>query len=200
MKVSRIGRRGVVVAACAIAASAIVGSVVAAQRGGMPTVEGLRAAIATAPMVKVADIPGDGREPQHGVFVQELDTGHLCVWDAPSASSRQRQGGCNSIDDPLGGSIISASLAYDGGPAIADVREARLSGIAESGVTTIAVLMSDGSRRDVRVKEAHLRSGTYVAFGYRVKRSDLRHGIGPVAVVAFDVKGRELGRQQTGIG
>jgi hypothetical protein len=201
MKMSRIGKREVVVIAFAIAAALIGGSVVAAQRGGgAPSVERLQAAIATGLMVKVAEIPGDDREPQHGVFVQELETGNLCVWDAPSASSPQRQGGCNSIDDPLGGNVVSANLAYEGGPGIENVREARLSGIAESDVARIVVLLSDGTERAVRLNAAHLQSGEFLAFGYRVKRSDLRKGIGPIAVLAFDASGNEIGRQTTGIG
>jgi hypothetical protein len=202
MKMLRVGKREVVVIAFAVAAAMIGGGVVTAQRGGNPSpdIERLQAAIGTAPMVRVADIPGDDHALQHGVFVQELQTGDLCVWDAPSASSRQRQGGCNSIDDPLGGSVVSANLAYDGGPEIEKVRDARLSGIADSDVARIVVVMSDGTERAVRLSEAHLRSGDYVAFGYRVKRSDLHDGIGPVAVVALDASGNEIARQTTGIG
>jgi hypothetical protein len=44
------------------------------------------------------------------------------------------------MDDPLGGSVVSANLAYDGGPEPEKVRDARLSGIADSDVARIVVL------------------------------------------------------------
>ena len=38
------------------------------------------------------------------------------------------------------------------------------------------------------------------AYGFRVRKSDLKKGIGPVAVIAFGANGIEVGRQTTGIG
>jgi hypothetical protein len=189
----------VVVGLCA---AVVGGSVWAAQRGGgsSPDLDRLQRAIDSGAMIKVAEVPGTDGESARGVFVQELETGHVCVWDAPSASSRARQGGCNSSDDPLGGSAVSASLAYDGGPAIEAVRDARLSGLARADSARIVVLMTDGTERSVRLQKAALKSGDFVAFGYRIRKADLKRGIGPIAVVAFDANGTELGRQTTGIG
>ena len=195
-------RRSLVVLAVALAGGVLVGSVIAAQRGkdAAPDVASLEAAIAAEPMTKVADIGGSDGFASRGVYVQELDTGHLCIWDAPAISPRERQGGCNSIDDPLGGIAVSASLAYDGGPAIESVRDARLSGLAASSVAEVIVLMTDGSERVVRLKRAKLSSGDFFAFGYRFRKSDLKQGVGPIAVVAHDAQGAEIARQATGIG
>lgn len=195
-------RRSIVVVAIALASGVLVGSVIAAQRGGdaPPDVDSLQAAIAAEQMTKVADIAGSEGSSARGVYVQELDTGHLCVWDAPSASSRERQGGCNSIDEPLGGSAVSATLAYDGGPAIEGVRDARLTGLAASNVASVVVLMSDGSERTLHLKKAKFITGDFFAFGYRFKKADLRKGVGPIAVIARDASGTELARQSTGIG
>jgi hypothetical protein len=191
----------VVVLALALAGTLLAGSVVAAQRGGNPPdAAKVEAAIAAARMIRVADVAGGEGFARRGVFIQELDTGDLCVWDAASASSPDRQGGCNSIDEPLGGSAISANLAYDGGPAIESVRDARLSGLTSSSAASVVVLMSDGSERTLRLKPVHLEAGDFAAFGYRFKKSDFRSGVGPIAVIARATGGKELGRQATGIG
>ena len=52
----------------------------------------------------------------------------------------------------------------------------------------------------MRLKQASVGSGEFLAFGYRVKHSDLEHGVGPAAVIARDASGNELARQPTGIG
>lgn len=199
---SRLGKRSIVVVTIAVVGGVLVGSVVAAQRGGdaLPDVASVEAAIAAEPMTKVADVAGSEGYAARGVYVQELETGHLCVWDAPSAASRERQGGCNPTDEPLGGSAVSANLAYDGGPAIEGVRDARLTGLAASNVAGVVVLMSDGSERTVHLKKAKFQAGDFFAFGYRFKKADLRKGVGPIAVIAQDADGGEIARQTTGIG
>ena len=40
----------------------------------------------------------------------------------------------------------------------------------------------------------------FQAFAYRFKKVDLRNGVGPTAIVAYDAGGAEIGRQPTGIG
>jgi hypothetical protein len=160
----------------------------------------LAAAIEEAPLVRVADIAAEDGSPGRGVFVQTTRTGHICVWEAPSATSRQRGGGCNTADDPLNGASISFTLSYDGGPAIADVRAATLFGLAAADVARASVLMSDGTERDVRLRKANVSGADFLAFGYRIKKADLRKGVGPTAVIARDASGAELGRQPTGIG
>jgi hypothetical protein len=193
-------RRWAIACAVVVLAAVVLASGVIAGQFRAADPEAFQAALATGEIMRVAEIPaGDGLGGR-GVFAQTTDTGQLCVWDAPSASSRERQGGCNPMDDPLGGSAVSASLAYDGGPAIESVRDARMSGLAASGVASVAVLMSDGSERAVRLKTTSLDSGDFVAFGYRFKKVDLGKGVGPVAVIARGADGTELARQPTGIG
>jgi hypothetical protein len=183
----------------AIAAGVVAGGVVGASFNSAPV--GLESAIATEPVVKVADIaaaPGlDGR----GVYLQRA-AGHLCLWDASSAAAATRgQGSCNRSDDPFAGGKLMVGFAYEGGPAIQDVRDARFVGMAALDVDRVQIIMNDGSRRDVKIFRTPKLAGTsqeFRAFGYRLKNLDIKRGIGPVAVVALDVAGNELDRQTTG--
>ena len=193
-------RRRAIVASISALATAIVASSVVAGQFRSPDPEAFHVGLATGEIARVADIAAGDGLPGRGVFVQATDTGQICLWDAPSASSQLRQGGCNSVDDPLGGSALSASLAYDGGPAVEDVRDARLIGLASRDVATVQVLMSDGTQREMRLRKAMLESDEYRAFGYRFKRSDLRGGVGPIAVIARTATGDEIARQSTGVG
>lgn len=160
----------------------------------------LIAAIDEAPLTRVADVEAADGAPALGVYVQVTETGHLCVWEAPSAASRERGGGCNTIDDPLNGGVLSATLSYDGGPATSDVKSGSLFGLAGADVAKVSLRMSDGSVRAIKLKKAKVGSDDFMAFGYRLKKSDLKRGIGPIEVVALDANGAELGRQPTGIG
>lgn len=193
-----LARRGAALSAGLLAASVLAGSVVAAQLSAPPDAEELGAAIEEARMMRVADIPATASARARGVFVQVTSTGHLCLWDAPSATSRERGGGCDPLTDPLGGSEISASLAYEGGPGVEAVRDARLIGLASAEVREVYALMSDGSERHVVLRNVRVAGAEYRAFGYRIKPSDLRKSIGPTAVVAVNDAGEEIGRQATG--
>jgi hypothetical protein len=177
-----------------------VGGVVGARLDVLGDPEKLDVAIQREPLVRIADIGAAEGLSGRGVFAQETSTGHLCLWDSPSTVALTRQGGCNSAGDPLGGKEFFISFAYDGGPAIADVKDARLIGLADVVVAEIDVAMNDGSRRDVKLKKAKIGLSEYRAFGYRFKKADLRRGIAPVAVVALDQTGQEIDRQPTGFG
>ena len=192
-------RRWAVVGLGALLAAVLAGGVVAAQFRGFDDPEKLFAAIREDPLVRVADIAAAGDAPSRGVFVQVTSTGHFCLWDAPSADSRRRQGGCNSADDPLGGRPLSISFAYEGGPAVADVRDARLVGLAAADVAAVSVVMSDGTRRGITLRKASVGADQYLAFGYRVSQGDLRRGVTPMAVLAFSGNGAEIDRQATGL-
>jgi hypothetical protein len=190
----------VVIAAVVIATSAVlVGGVVAGGFDWSRSSDDLEAALAENQPTQVADIPAADGLSARGVFAQITSTGHFCLFDAPLEAPRTGGGGCNAADDPLGGSAISASLAYEGGPAIEAVRDARLIGLAAADVASVRVVMSDGSSRSVRLKTSSVGRGLQ-AFGFRVRKSDLKKGIGPAAIVAYDDAGNELGRQPTGIG
>lgn len=190
-------RRVAAVGVAVVLAGLLAGAVIASR---LDDGSGLAAAIEEAPLIRVADIAAEDGSPGRGVYVQTTRTGHICVWEAPTASSRQRGGGCNTADDPLNGEPISFTLSYDGGPALADVRGATLFGLASADVARASVLMSDGTERVIPLREASVSGTTFLAFGYRFKKADLRKGLGPTAVIAHDASGAELGRQPTGIG
>jgi hypothetical protein len=160
----------------------------------------LAAAVDEARLTRVADIaPAEGASLK-GVFVQRTDTGHVCVWEASSATSRDRGGGCNSADDPLNGRAVSFTLSYDGGPQIQTVTQASVFGLASADVARAAVVMSDGSVRQIRLRPVRVEETDFQAFGHRFSRRDLGRAIGPVAIVAYDAAGAEIDRQPTGIG
>lgn len=176
------------------------GAVIASQLQGSGVSPGLETAIRTEPLLKVLDIPAAGGLAKRGVFVQPTTAGFLCLWDAPSATSLARQGGCNQADDPFGGRQLFLSLAYDGGPEARDVKDARLIGLVAPMVADAQVLMSDGSRRTVPLQTESVGGDTYRAFGYRFKSADLRNGVTPSAVIALNSNGAEIDRQATGFG
>ena len=193
----RRGRSWLVLGVGIVLAGALASAVVASRIDDGSDVV---AAIDEAPLTRVADIESADGAAELGVYAQVTETGHLCVWEAPSASSRERGGGCNTIDDPLNGSALSATLSYDGGPGIQGVRSATIFGLAAVDVASASVVMSDGTSRAIKLKKSTIGSEAFQAFGHRIKKSDLKKGIGPVAIVAFDANGVELGRQPTGIG
>jgi hypothetical protein len=192
--------RSVVVASVVIAAAAVLaGGVIASAFDWSRTSPELEAALAKELPTKVGDIPAADGLPARGVFAQITSTNHFCLSDAPLDAPSAGGGGCNPADDPLGGRQVSASLAFDGGPAIAAVHDARLIGLAAASVASVRVFMTDGSWRAVKLKRSTVGEDLQV-FGYRIRRSDLKKGIGPAAVVAFDGSGAEIERETTGIG
>jgi hypothetical protein len=196
----RLLGRAWVVGAVLVTAGIVTGAVIASRFEWSDNVVRLDAALMEAQPVQLADIPAADGLPERGVFAQVTATGHFCLSDAPLGSPRMGGGGCNPADDPLGGSSISASLAYDGGPGIKAVTDARVIGLVSAEATSVRVIMSDGTSRTTKLRKAKLGSEEFEAFGYRFRKSDLRKGIGPIAIVAFDGDGSEIGRQETGIG
>jgi len=199
----RIAKRWMVLGLVAVAGGILAGGVVAGQFAGLDERERLMAASAEEPAIRVADLESAEGLPTRGVFVQSTSTGHLCLWDAPVATPRARQGGCNRSDDPLGGRKMFISLSYEGGPAAEKVSDARLIGLVARDVASVQVLMTNGAVRTIPMKHALAVSsaaGSFRAFGYRFTTSDLGRGLGPTAVLALDASGRELDRQTTGFG
>lgn len=197
-------RRYVVLAVGTLLLGGVITSgVIAGQFRGPEDPETLAAALREDPAVRVADIGAVQGLPGRGVFVQFTSTGLLCLFDAPSPTALARQGGCNSADDPLGGRRLFASLSYEGGPGVEQVKDARLIGLVSADVEAVEVLMTDGTRREVALRRPvafATRGDSYRAFGYRFKVSDLKRGLGPTAVLALDSNGGELDRQLTGFG
>jgi hypothetical protein len=180
-----------------VVAGLSAGVVVAGQFAPFGDSVALEEKLRSEPMTRVADIPGEGPSPARGVYVQETSD-YFCYWDAPSATSPIRQGGCNAANEPLGGRPMAASLAYEGGPSARSVTDARIVGLAESTIATIKIVMSDGSARKVALRSAKVGDDEFRAFGYRIRHRDLREGLGPIAVVALDANGIEVHRQPTG--
>src|SRR5215831_12637297 len=195
-------KRGLAAGAVALVALVGAGAILGSQLGSStpPDIVALNKAVQSAPMTRIADIPAASGLPERGVFVQVTSTGEVCLWDAATATSRGRMGGCDDASDPLGGSKVSASLAYDGGPATTDVKDARLIGLVDPSVATVRVVMSDGSSRSVQLGSSKIQGRTYGVFGYRFRHADLVKGVGPVAVAATDASRAEVGRQPTGFG
>ena len=193
-------RHALVAALVAVAASVLVTGVVGAGFDWSRGSDELNAALADGEPTQIADIAAADGLPARGVFARFTSTGHFCLSDAPVDAPNMGGGGCNSADDPLGGKDFSVSLAYDGGPALDAVRDARLIGLATERVSSVRVLMSDGTWRPVKLKKARVGADIFKAFGYRFKKSDLKKGLGPTSVVAFDASDVEIGRRATGIG
>jgi hypothetical protein len=149
-------------------------------------------------MVRVADIASADGAAARGVFVQRTSTGLVCLTDAQSAGDASRGGGCNAAADPLGGKELFISFAYEGGPSVAEVKDARLIGLVSTNVSTVEILMDDGSRRSARLRDARVGDETYRAFGYRIRKADLRRSVSPAAVIALDEADQEIDRQPTG--
>jgi hypothetical protein len=196
----RLSRRLAVAAVVVALFGVVTSAVVASHFRDAEAPTGLEEAIRAEPLVKVAEIPAVEGFAARGVYAQPTSAGFLCLWDATSASSRARQGGCNRLEDPFVGMGLFASLAYDGGPDAASVRDARLIGLVPKDVASVEIVMTDGTRRSVRLKGARLGSDEFKAFGYRFSRADLRRRLGPTAIVALDAAGSEVGRQPTGFG
>src|SRR5262245_16317809 len=191
-------RHVVVAGLVVLAASVLVGGVVGAGFDWSRSSGELDVALAGGQPTKVADITAADGLSARGVFAQVTSAGLLCLADAPLDAPATGGGGCNAAQNPLGGRPLSASLAYDGGPELEAVRDARLIGLARRDVDTIRVVMSDGSWRAMKLRKAKVGADEFKVFGHRVRKSDLKRGIGPVAIVALDASGAEVGRQTTG--
>jgi len=182
----------------AVSAGGVVGG-----RFDLTPSDGMQAALRSDAMVRVAGIPAADGLPSRSVYVQPTSTGLLCLWDAPSSAPQARQGGCNSADDPLAGRALTISLAYDGGPVTSTVTDARLIGLASNDVSSVQILMSDGTRRRIPMHRGLAVSsdaGGLRAFSYRFPRTDFNRNLGPTAVVALGANGAELDRLTTGYG
>ncbi|MDX6515437.1 MAG: hypothetical protein QOH73_1103 [Gaiellaceae bacterium] len=125
------------------------------------------------------------------VLGSSSDSKKICLLDVNLATGDEA-GGCNPTDDAFGGRRFLMSLSYDGGPAIGSVRNAHIIGLAASDVASVAIVSSDGARKDVALNA----SGAFV---YVVPPGELKRGVQPVAVVAYDASGKQVDRQATGI-
>ena len=197
MSTTELSKRRVVavVAACVaigtasgIAATAVFGS----SHGAGISPAAVQASLADGKKVEVARFPSVPGVRDRGVFVERSD-GLICLWDAVDAA-HEGGGGCNYASDPFAGKKMMIDLAWEGGPVLSTVTDGRLYGIVAQDVDRVAIEMSDRSTRTVKLTSG----GPYSGFAYRVKQTDVRAQVEPVAVVAFDATGRENDRQTTG--
>lgn len=147
---------------------------------------------------KVASFPSQAGRPDAAVHIARSADAGLCV-NATGGDRRSWSGGCNPARDPLGGLPFMALFTYDGGPAAEHVKEARLYGLADKSVRQLSMEMTDGSARPLRLSANPVAGTAYRVFAERVSPNDLRSGITPTAVVAYDASGAEIGRQPTGL-
>jgi hypothetical protein len=154
-------------------------------------------------LAQVAQFASEDGRAARQVVLQRTPDGYLCVWDSPDGTADHGVGGCNPADDPLAGHKVFVSLAYDGGPAVTAVHDARLSGLAAADVASARLVMTDGSTRPILLSPRSTRAVAgkdYRPFAYRMRQSDLESGVGPVAVLVLDARGKVIDRQATGIG
>jgi hypothetical protein len=189
--------RKLVAAVCGCVAVGAVSGIVASAVFGSGDARTIRpaavgAALAGGKKVEVARFPAVPGLADRSVFLEQSG-GLVCLWDAVDAS-HEGGGACNREDDPFGGTQMLVSLGWDGGPQLATVRNARLSGIVSDAVDRVYLELSDGSTRSIKLA----RSAPYRAFAYRIRQADARAVAEPVAVVALDPSGRAIDRQPTG--
>jgi hypothetical protein len=101
-------------------------------------------------------------------------------------------GGCNPAGSFFAGKPFVVSLGYEGGPEPASVSEAVVTGVVSDQVTRIEVANSGGVTTGVELTA----DGGFV---WKARPSDLRAGIGPQFIVAYDENGAELGRESIAI-
>ena len=193
-------RRWTLVVVGLVLSGVFAGSVVAAEQIWFSGPDQIEAALDQGALVRVADISALNGLAGRGVYVQQTPSGLTCLWDAPSAGAREKQGGCNKSDDPLAGRKMMISFAYEGGPAVETVSDARLIGLTAAQVVSVQVVMSDGTRRRVPLHQTPGTIGDFQAFGERFGPGEIRHGVTPTTVIALDRAGAVVDRQPTGFG
>jgi hypothetical protein len=127
------------------------------------------------------------------VYIAKTADGSMtCIWDTDRLRGF-KGGGCNDSRDFFAGRPFVMSLAYDGGPSVEKVSDARIVGVVTDRVARVEVLNSAGEATAVQLT-------TDRAFAHVVPVNELQRGISPVAVIAYGSDGSELDRQTTGIG
>jgi hypothetical protein len=198
-------RRTIVVLAIALAASATTGAVAAAffsgplgltrgvQAKDAPPfqLQGPRAGLLAGSSRVVRSFTASNGDRHQVVIAASKDSKELCLMDV-NLDTRDESGGCNPAGNFFGGRQLFVSLAYDGGPAISNVRGARIVGLVSSAVASVVIVDSDGRRAAVRLSADG-------AFSYDVPAEDLSRGVEPKVVVAYNAAGHEVDRQETGI-
>ncbi len=128
---------------------------------------------------------------ERGVFLARTRDGkQVCVWDTDLVTGDQG-GGCNASSAFFGEHSLAVSIGYDGGPARSTIRDVRIIGLATSTVASVAVELSNGEERSVKLTRDQ-------GIAWPMPNGDVKRGLEPVAVIARDASGQVLERQQTG--
>lgn len=132
---------------------------------------------------RIADFADGDVSDARAVFVSRATEGGeemVCLWDTNLLNGHQG-GGCNYAYDPFGGRRMMVSLAFDGGPALETITEARIIGLVDPAVVSVGILQANGKTTDVRLSPDR-------AFAVAYTQSDILHGRAPVAVIGRDVR------------
>lgn len=196
----KVIRRWTLVVIGLVFSAVFAGGVVAADHIWLSSPDSIEATLDQGALVRIADVTAANGLGDRGVYAQVTPGGLMCLWDAPSPSASDKLGGCNDAADPLAGKKMMISFAYEGGPAVETVSDARLIGLIASDVASVQVVMSDGSNRKVPLHPTPRKVGDFQAFGMRFGRREIRRGVTPTAVMALDGAGAVVDRQPTGFG
>ncbi len=165
-----------------------------ASRSAPPDVGAMLAQEGTG--TKVADY--GGAAAGRAVFVKQLSNGDLCISDARADGSAP-VGGCNPASDALGGRSMTVTIAYDGGPTLSTISNARVFGLVAPAVHGLELRMSDGSSQVLTLQKTGLGGGLK-AFAGTIPESALSSGVTPVALVAFGAGGTIIDTEPATIG
>jgi hypothetical protein len=200
--VSTVNKRRVTLAAAAVVALVAAFSVYAATAALLDGPDATVSDLTTGAVVQIGTFPATGSGEKRVMLLQQTNNGLVCLWDAPSADSPERLGGCNPITDALGNSTsLWASTQFDGGPRPEDVTDLRLMGIANADVAAVHLQMSNGASLAIPFagREVIINGGRFKTFSYRLPDKDLATDDAPTAVIATDSSGDAIGTQKTGL-
>lgn len=188
------------IAAAAIAATAVAyatseGSPDALVRPGgaqdeLPANAGFLGRLDAGSARRVASFRLAGGRERAVYLAKTRDGRQLCLFDTDLATGDQG-GGCNDAGALFGEHAIVISLGYDGGPSRETIRDVRIIGLATPSVGAVAVELSNGDERTVRLTRD-------LGFAWVMPQADIKRGLEPVAVIALTPSGQFLERQQTG--
>jgi hypothetical protein len=117
---------------------------------------------------------------RHAIYLAPKNEGGACVLDV----TEDRLGaGCNAV--LFGEHDVAFVESSEGGPARGAMTELRLAGVASPRVRSLELELSDGTRARVPLAAGN-------AFLYEAAASDLRDGVVPAALHAFNAGGRQL--------
>lgn len=116
------------------------------------------------------------------VFLTRTRDGRLICLRDTNLRNGEQGGGCNSASDFFAGRELQINLAFDGGPSVEDVTDARIVGVVTERVARVEIMNWNGEIGSVAITPDR-------GFAYVVPRAELRNGVQPTDVVAYDTGG-----------